>query len=437
MSIPDRQAFRIGSPMRSPSPIRQTNRSPAPFSGNKITSIIVNSISRPGTPSERADSRIEVITPDVHYYEPSSRYTPDLPNRTLVQAPTNYRDFLQTTPPAGRRAESNPADGDVKVTKIIRKVPPSPGSHRKISTGSQSGRVRRVPPKEKQPVLIASIANFDGQEQRKHSSVKPPRISSGAQTDFSDTGSDVVQPGAEISISIQAGLDFAGSQISRRKDSRGKCQVELVNSPSHSRASSNVCTRELVLSPPPTPPPPRKTSLADEIISKNEDMLSSFPPPPARNLHEFQIGNELEGLPPQEPASGSPKVPPKPRLDRKTSLKLKQRAHVNSQEVHRSKAGVFDLENKPDTPIFSDAENSHFSAAILSDGKTTAAEDTEIESVRKGWNKDPYLLKMIQKLETWKSLYISPLVEFLTMIWTVLPLYLCTRSLIRRTRQGF
>lgn len=313
----------------------------------------------------------------------------------------------------------------------------SPGSHRKISTGSQSGRVRRVPPKEKQPVLIASIANFDGQEQRKHSSVKPPRISSGAQTDFSDTGSDVVQPGAEISISIQAGLDFAGSQISRRKDSRGKCQVELVNSPSHSRASSNVCTRELVLSPPPTPPPPRKTSLADEIISKNEDMLSSFPPPPARNLHEFQIGNELEGLPPQEPASGSPKVPPKPRLDRKTSLKLKQRAHVNSQEVHRSKAGVFDLENKPDTPIFSDAENSHFSAAILSDGKTTAAEDTEIESVRKGWNKDPYLLKMIQKLETWKSLYISPLVEFLTMIWTVLPLCLCTRSLIRRTRQGF
>ena len=241
-------------------------------------------------------------------------------------------------------------------------------------------------------MLIASIANFDNQEPRKYSSVKPPRISSGAQTDFSDAGSDIVQPGAEISISIQAGLDFAGSQISRRKGSEGKCQVDLINSPSPTpqpRTPSNVSTRDFVLSPPPTPPPlKRKTSdLADEIISKNADMLSSFPPPPsdnsAPNPHELKIGNELEGLPPAQEPSGSPKVPPKPRLDRRTSLKLKQRAHISSQELHRSKAGVFDLE-KPETPIFSDAENSHISGAIISDGKTTAAEDTEIESVRKG-----------------------------------------------------
>ena len=45
------------------------NRSPAPFSSRKITSINVESRSRPETPTDRR--QIEVITPDVQYYEPS------------------------------------------------------------------------------------------------------------------------------------------------------------------------------------------------------------------------------------------------------------------------------------------------------------------------------------------------------------------------------
>ena len=157
MSRPERQVHRIGSPLRSPSPIRNANRSPAPFSSRKITSITMNSVSRPGTPTERSESRIEVITPDVYYYEPKNdtRYTPDFPNRMQVQAPTNYNDFMITTPVTGRQFVDNT---DVKVTKIFKKsVGSSPGPHRKmsgpqrkISTGSNtSSRPRsRIPDRE-------------------------------------------------------------------------------------------------------------------------------------------------------------------------------------------------------------------------------------------------------------------------------------------------
>ena len=70
-------------------------------------------------------------------WKPQSRYTPDIPQRTLVQAPTNYADFVRTTPPAGQPGPL--PNTDVKVTKIYRKAAQSP--ERKISTGSMTSRI--------------------------------------------------------------------------------------------------------------------------------------------------------------------------------------------------------------------------------------------------------------------------------------------------------
>ena len=60
------------------------NRSPAPFSSRKITSINVESRSRPETPADR--ERIELIEPDVRYYEPTS----DVRNVVINKVNTKY-----------------------------------------------------------------------------------------------------------------------------------------------------------------------------------------------------------------------------------------------------------------------------------------------------------------------------------------------------------
>ena len=80
-----------------------------------------------------------------------------------VKAPTNYTDFVATTP---RPNQSYPdlQHSDVKVTKIVRKSrnsSASPHAERKISTGSNSSRTSRRAPQERQPIMVASIANFD------------------------------------------------------------------------------------------------------------------------------------------------------------------------------------------------------------------------------------------------------------------------------------
>ena len=358
--IPERQVKRIGSPVRSPSPVRNANRSPAPFSSRKITSITVNSLSRPGTPSERADSRIEVITPDVYYYEPPARYTPDLPSRPLVQAPTNYTDFVRTTPPAGQPGPM--PNADVKVTKIFRKTPNSPGPERKISTGSQTGtRRRRVPPKDSQKIMVASIANFD--EPRRYASVKPPRISSGIQTD--DAGSDFESTGA-ISISIQADLNPAASRVTHKFSDSGKVQCDVTETargrtPDSFSATPPLeeCDRFAVPPPPPTPLLSRRNvseNNADRIIRENENLLELFPPLPKAVIEEkyTKVGDELAN---QKPPS--PKVPKKPKIDPKVSIQMKLRAQQNSTEVHRLMSPM--LNRKAETPIFSDAGESNIS----------------------------------------------------------------------------
>lgn len=417
--IPERQIRRIGSPIRSPSPVRNANRSPAPFSSRKITSITVNSLSRPGTPSDRCDSRIEVITPDVHYYEPSHRYTPDLPSRPLVQAPTNYSDFVRTTPPAGQPGPM--PNTDVKVTKLFRKTANSPGPERKISSGSYDGRIsttsydgrtsrrRRAPPKDDpQNIMIASIANFD--EPRQYASVKPPNKHLGIQTDDGYTGSDMEFPG-EFSILIQADLNPSSSRASHRISDKGNVHVDISETDisqidmNRERATPDSLPpstppfahsdRFTITSPPPPPTPvlPRRrvtaANDADRIIRENESLLELFPPLPQAVIEEkyTKVGDELANS-----HQTSPKVPRKPKIDANVTLQMKLRAQQNSNELHRQKSPmlnpqVFTPSARPfgisDTPTFSDAAESHLSHSILSDAKTTeTGDETEMESVK-------------------------------------------------------
>ena len=207
----------------------------------------------------------------------------------------------------------------MKVTKIVRKhrnSSASPSAERKLSTGSQSSqrsqssqsRSRRAP-QERQPIMVASIANFDHPKSFK--SVKPPKQRTGTQTDF-DSDSDFAQQ-AEISISIQT--DAPPNQLQAvRKRSADKIVVDVADGSSllTREESNDVRREEIAESPqlfiPPTPPLPetppptqfigestehppapptplrerkaKAESKADQMIESHSDLLLKFPPPP-------------------------------------------------------------------------------------------------------------------------------------------------------------
>ena len=207
----------------------------------------------------------------------------------------------------------------MKVTKIVRKhrnSSASPSAERKLSTGSQSSQrsQSRRAPQERQPIMVASIANFD--QPRSFKSVKPPKQRMGTQTDF-DSDSDFA-PHGEISISIQT--DAPPSQLQAvRKHSTDKIVVDVTEGSlvtrDHDQNNQNndICRDEIAESPqlfiPPTPPlpetppptqyesegghpPPPPTPLrerkakaeskADQMIESHSDLLLKFPPPPEK-----------------------------------------------------------------------------------------------------------------------------------------------------------
>ena len=332
------------------------------------------------------------------------RYIPDLPNRMLVQAPTNYSDFVQTTPKLSRRQNQsypNLQNSDVKVTKIVRKnrnSSASPSTERKISTGSQSSQRSahsRRAPQERQPIMVASIANFD--QPRSFSSVKAPRsrLHGGTQTDFeTDSDFDRVAPG-EISISIQTDTNPAHLGVTRKNSLGKKIMVDVAETGSeteHNKESGNNFNHnqpEIIAESPqlfipatPSPPPPNEhnsppptpvlqrkkmESKADEIIYSHSELLSKndeLPPPPAKLLqktpelsrkHTESIRQKLEkqfpavemtvqtGLVGKTP----PIVPRKDKVKPEKFQKMKLSAARNAVEVHRRKSPQHEMNKTP------------------------------------------------------------------------------------------
>ena len=284
------------------------------------------------------------------------------------------------------------------MTKIVRKsrnASASPHAERKISTGSNAssrGGARRAP-QERQPIMVASIANFD--QPRKFSSVKAPNFRKGMSTQTSNPGSDYdsdYTPAGEISISIKT--DPPAHQLQAiRKCSTGKVVVDVTDQGLVTRDGLINDTDERIAespqlfippSPPPpppsaTPPPPtplferkKMNAKADELINQHHNLIAEFPPIPNCAKADFpeikvEVGRKVP-----------PPIPRKDKINHANVHKMKIVTAKSAAEVHRRKSPQHENQDHSirATPIFSDAAGSVVSQSIFSDG----SHDTDAES---------------------------------------------------------
>lgn len=331
-------------------------------------------------------------------------------------APTNYTDFVATTP---RPNQSYPdlQNSDVKVTKIVRKsrnASASPHAERKISTGSNSStRGGRRAPQERQPIMVASIANFD--QPRKFSSVKAPNFRKAISTQtsqHSNPGSDYdsdFTPAGEISISIKT--DPPGHQlqaIRKQTGETGKVVVDVTDQGLVTRGNDDIADERIAESPqlfiPPSPPPPptetppppqpptplperkKLNAKADELINQHHDLIKDFPPVPACVAKDDQptTSNNFPEITVNIGRKVPPPIPRKDRINHANVHKMKIITAKNASEVHRRKSPQHgpdpNLVCVPGTPIFSDAERTSIvSHSVFSDGHSTDGEQQQIQ----------------------------------------------------------
>ena len=295
------------------------------------------------------------------------------------------------------------------MTKIVRKsrnASASPHAERKISTGSNAssrGGARRAP-QERQPIMVASIANFD--QPRKFSSVKPPNFRKAMSTQTSNPGSDYdsdYTPAGEISISIKTDPPVHQLQAIR-KCSTGKVVVDvtdqglvtrdgLVQNDTDERIAESP---QLFIPPSPPPPPPSATpppptplierkkmdAKADELIHQHHDLIAEFPPIPNCAKADFpeikvEVGRKVP-----------PPIPRKDKINHANVHKMKIITAKSAAEVHRRKSPQHENQDQSirATPIFSDAAGSVISQSIFSDAHDSATEDAESEIIKNPQN---------------------------------------------------